>query len=187
MTDDIINSAHDRMKKAFEVTMQDLSSIRSGRATPALVENISIRAYGGSQTLRVMEMATITTMDAKTLVIAPFDPSTIEEIEKGIHEANTGLTPVIDREMIRISIPPLSEERRREYIKLSRTKLEGGRIMIRQIRHEAMKHLRIAAAEKTISEDEEKRSEKRIQAMTDETIAELDASGQKKEAELLQV
>jgi ribosome recycling factor len=152
MIEQIFQNTRDHMKKALEVTKQDIAGIRSGRATPALVENIMITAYGGSQHLRVMEMATITTMDAKTIVIAPYDPSTITELEKGIQEANTGLTPVIDKELIRITIPSLSAERRQEYIKLAKTKLEGGRVMIRQIRHEAMKQLKKIADEKTISE-----------------------------------
>src|SRR4030042_2282141 len=134
----ILSPAHEKMRKALEISKNDLSSIRSGRATPALVEHMVIAAYGGSQHLKLMEMATITTMDAKTLGIAPYDPSVIVDIEKGILEANTGLTPVIDGEIIRISIPPLSEERRLEYIKLAKAKLESGRVMIRQIRQEAM-------------------------------------------------
>lgn len=175
------------MKKALEVAKTDLAGIRSGRATPALVENIFITAYGGSQHLKILEMATITTMDTKSLVIAPYDPSTIADIEKGILAAGNGLTPVVDKEIIRISIPPLSEERRLEYIKLARTKLEAGRIMIRQIRHEAMKHLKKEADEKTISEDQQAHGDKLVQEMTDEMIAEIDAIGAKKEAELMQV
>jgi ribosome recycling factor len=187
MVDAILAKTHDHMKKALEVTMGDLATIRSGRATPALVENMVISAYGGTQHLRVMEMATITTMDAKTIVIAPYDPSIIIEIEKGIQEANTGLTPVIDGEIIRISIPPLSAERRVEYIKLAKAKLESGRVMIRQMRHEAMKNLKNAADEKTISEDQQKYGDKLVQEMTDEMIAEIDSLGTKKEAELMQV
>lgn len=187
MVDSILQTARDHMKKALEVTSADVASIRSGRATPALVENIVITAYGGSQKLRVLEMATITTMDAKTIVIAPYDPSTLADIEKGITAANTGLTPVVDGEIIRISIPPLSQERRMEYIKLAKAKLESGRVMVRQIRHEAMKDLKTEADEKTISEDQKKIGEKMVQELTDEMIAEIDAIGAKKEAELLQV
>ncbi len=187
MIEPVTNQARDHMKKAIEVTRTDLSSIRSGRATPALVENIVVSVYGGSQKLKIMELATITTMDAKSIVIAPFDPSIISEIERGLQEANVGLTPVVDGEIIRITIPLLSEERRQEYIKLARTKLEGGRIMIRQIRHEAMKNLKKLEEEGTISEDERKHGEKVIQELTDEMIAEIDALGEKKEAELVQV
>ncbi len=187
MIESTVSAARDKMRKALEITRNDLSSIRSGRATPALVENMIIAAYGGSQRLKLMEMATITTMDAKTIVISPYDPSVITEIEKGIMEANTGLTPVVDREIIRITIPPLSQERREEYIKLARAKLESGRIMIRQIRGEGMRELKKMEDAKTISEDEQKHGERLVQELTNEMIAEIDALGQKKEAELLQV
>lgn len=187
MLDSILNVAREHMRKTLEITQHDLASIHSGRATPALVEHIMIGAYGGSQRLKLMELATITTTDAKALVVDPYDPSIIAEIEKGILEANVGLTPVIDGEIIRITIPPLSEERRQEYIKLARTKLEGGRIMVRQVRAEAMKNLKKMEEGGEISEDERKHGEKLIQELTDEMIAEIDTIGEKKEAELLQV
>lgn len=187
MTDTILNQTRDRMKKAIEVTTTDLQSIRSGRATPALVETIIIPAYGGSQRLKVMELATITTTDAKTIVISPYDPSIIAELEKGIQESKRGLTPVIDGEIIRITIPPLSQERRNEYIKLARAKVEGGRIMIRQIRQDAMHQVKKLLGESRISEDDQKHSEKQIQELTDEMIADLDGLLERKEQELLQV
>jgi len=182
MIEPILNSAREKMKKALDVTRTDLTSIRSGRATPALVENIVIMAYAGTQRLRVQEMAIITTMDSKTIVISPYDISTIGEIEKGILAGSSGLTPVVDREIIRITIPMLSEERRLEYIKLAKAKLEGGKVMVRQIRGEAMKELK-----KLLSEDEQKHGERLVQELTDEMVAEIDIMGQKKEAELLQV
>lgn len=187
MIEPILNTAREKMKKALDVTRTDLTSIRSGRATPALVENIIIMAYGGTQRLRVQEMATIATMDSKTLVITPYDPSTIAEIEKGIMVGSTGLTPVVDREIIRITIPLLSEERRLEYIKLAKAKLESGRVMVRQIRGDAMRELKKAEEGKTISEDERKHGEKLVQELTDEMVAEIDTMGTRKEAELLQV
>ncbi|MCX6794023.1 MAG: ribosome recycling factor [Candidatus Gottesmanbacteria bacterium] len=187
MIEPILNTARERMKKALDVTRTDLTSIRSGRATPALVENIVIMAYGGSQRLRVQEMATITTMDSKTIVISPYDISTISEIEKGIMAGNSGLTPVVDREIIRITIPMLSEERRLEYIKLAKAKLEGGRVMVRQIRGDSMRELKKAEEGKTISEDEQKHGERLVQELTDEMVAEIDTMGTRKEAELLQV
>lgn len=183
MIDALLAQTRDRMKKAFSVTQTDLFSVRSGRATPALVEHIIITAYGGSQKLKLMELSTITTTDAKTLVVSPWDPSIIADIEKGILEANIGLTPVVDGEIIRMSIPPLSEERRQEYIKLARAKLESGRVMIRQIRHEAMRNLKAA----DVAEDERKHGEKKVQELTDEMIAELDGLGERKVQELLQV
>lgn len=187
MIDPLLSNTRDRMKKAIEVTQTDLASIRSGRATPALVENIVISAYGGTQRLKIMEMATITTMDSKTLVIAPYDASTLQEIEKGILETNTGITPVVDGDIIRITIPLLSEERRQEYIKLAKAKLEAGRIMVRQVRQEGMKELKKLEVAKDISEDDMKNGEKRVQVLTDEMIADIDVMGQRKEQELLQI
>lgn len=187
MIDALIASTRDRMKKAIDVTRTDLTSIRSGRATPALVEHIVVAVYGGSQHLKVMELATITAQDSKTIVIAPYDPSIIAEIERGIAAANVGLNPVIDGEILRISIPPLSEERRQEYIKLARVKLEAGKVMIRQVRHDAMKEISKLADGKDIGEDEQHGGEKKVQELTDEMIAEIETMGEKKEADLLQV
>jgi len=134
-----------------------------------------------------MEMATINAADAKSLVITPFDPAVIDEIVKGIQENHSGLNPVRDGDVIRITIPPLSEEQRQDYIKLSHTKLEGGRVMVRQLRHEAMKELEKALAGKLVNEDQKKVGEKKVQELTDETIHTIDEMGKRKEAELLQV
>lgn len=187
MIDALLNSTRDRMRKAIEVTRTDLSSIRSGRATPALVENIVVSVYGGTQHLKVMELATITTMDSKTLVISPYDPSIIAEIERGIAGANTGLNPIVDGDILRISIPPLSEERRQEYIKLAKVKLEAGKVMVRGVRHDAMKEIKSALESKDLGEDEQRGGEKKVQELTDEMIAELETMEEKKEAELMQV
>src|SRR3972149_4828423 len=129
-----LTDTQSKMQKALEIIRGDLGSIHTGRATPVLVENVVVSVYGGTQKLKIMELGTIATSDSRTLVITPFDPSIIEEMQKGLLEANIGLTPVLEGEIIRISIPSLSEERRQEYIKLAKTKLENGRIMIRQIR-----------------------------------------------------
>ena len=175
------------MRKAIEVTRTDLSSIRSGRASASLVENIHITAYEGTQKLRVMEMATITVADAKTIVITPYDPTTREDLIKGIQAGSANLNPVSDGDVIRITIPAMNQEQREEYIKLAHTKLEGGRIMIRQVRQEAMKDLKRELDQNTISEDQEKVGEKKVQELTNETIGEIDGIGERKEAELLQV
>ncbi len=187
MVDDIITQCRDKMLKAVEITKQDLTTIRSGRATPALVETINITAYNGTQLMKLREMATITTADAKTLLIAPFDPSTIHDIERGILESSIGLTPSRDGEVIRISIPPLTEERRNEYIKLARTKAEAGRIMIRQARREAMEKTSRSANEKLIDEDTKYVYEKKIQKLTDDMIQRIDDMLKKKEEEVSQV
>lgn len=187
MVDLLLTTTRDRMKRAIEAVRTDLSSIRSGRATPALVENIVVSVYEGTQHLKIMELATITTMDAKTIVIAPYDPSIIIEIQKGLEVANIGVTPVIDGEIIRITLPPLSQERRLEYIKLAKAKLEAGRVMIRQVRQDAMKDISRKEDGGDISEDEKTLGEKKIQELTDEMVAEIDSMGKKKEDELMQV
>lgn len=178
-----LNVTAQNMQKVLEVIKSDLSTVRTGRAAPSLVENIVIGAYGGTTKLRVLELASITSSDPQTLVVTPFDPTIIGEIQKGIMEANVGLNPVIDGQIIRISIPPLSEERRKELIHLVNQKLEGGKIQIRQARHDALSELK----KEGLSEDEVSRFEKEVQKLTDDTIAEIDSLGKRKEEELLQI
>ena len=176
-----------QMGKIVDVIKTDLSTVRTGRATPSLVENIAINAYGGTQRLKVLELATIGVSDSQTIVITPFDASIIEEIRKGIMEANVGMNPVVDKELIRISIPPLSGERRQELVTLVNQKLEGGRIQVRQVRHEAMDVIKKQFNDKEISEDDVMRLEKEVQNLTDETIKTIDELGKKKEEELLSI
>jgi len=185
--DQLIADARSKMRKILDVLRTDLATVRAGRAAPSLVENIIINAYGGTQRLRVMELATITSSDPQSLVITPFDNSIIGEIQKGIAEANVGLNPVIDGQIIRISIPRLSEERRQELIHLMRQKLENGRIMVRQARHETMADIKKQKDQKTISEDEAGRMEKEVQKLTDELIGDIEGMGKKKEEELLAI
>lgn len=176
-----------KMQKVLDVLHGDLATVRTGRAAPSLVENIVISAYGGTTRLRVLELATISASDNQTLTITPFDGSIIGEIQKGILEADTGLNPTIDGQMIRINIPQLSEERRQELIKLMHLKLENGKIMIRQVRHEAMEEIKKQYNDKTVGEDEMARLEKETQRATDETMGQIDEMGKKKEEELLQI
>ena len=176
-----------KMQKVLEVLKTDLATVRTGRATPSLVEHIIINAYGGTQKLKVMELATISATDTRTLLITPFDGSIIGEIQKGIMEANVGLTPTIDGQAIRISIPPLSEERREELIHLMRQKLENGKIMVRQVRHEAMSNIKKQYTNKEISQDEQLRLEKEVQNATDKIMGEIEGLGKRKEEELMQI
>jgi ribosome recycling factor len=182
-----LNQVQQKMIKALEIIRQDLSTLRTGRATPALIENVSVMVYGGTQKLKIMELGTIVTTDPRTLIITPFDISIVEEIQKGLLAANLGLTPVVDAEVIRISIPDLSEERRQEFIKLAKQKLETGKIMIRQIRHELMGDLKRDYEAKVLSEDDRRRLEKDLQELTDKMISEIDELGRRKEEELLAI
>ncbi|MBI4084506.1 MAG: ribosome recycling factor [Candidatus Levybacteria bacterium] len=187
MDQQVLNELHQKIQKVLDVLKTDISTIRTGKASPALVENVVLRAYGGSVQLKVMELATIGASDPHTLVITPFDHTVIQEIEKGIREANIGLSPVVDGQIIRISIPPLSEERRQELIKSMRHKLENGRIMVRQVRHEEMSVIKKAHDDKTISDDDMHRMEKEVQKIVDETMQTIDGMGEQKEKELLQI
>ncbi|MEK7186483.1 MAG: ribosome recycling factor [Patescibacteria group bacterium] len=182
--DNLLNNTRNKFKKILDVLHNDLATVRTGRAAPSLVENIVINCYGNTQKLRVVELATIAAVDTQTIVITPFDGSIIGEIQKGITEANIGLNPVIDGQLIRISIPQLSEERRQELIHLMKQKLENGKIMTRQIRHEAMNDVK---KEEGMSEDEVSRLEKEVQKLTDEVMGDIDGMGKKKEEELLQI
>lgn len=182
--DSIISSSKEKMQKALELLRHDLATVRTGRAAPSLVENIVISAYGGNAKLRVMELATISATDLQTLTVTPYDGSIIGEIQKGIIESGAGLNPVIDGQLIRISIPMLSEERRQELIKLMKQKLENGKIMVRQVRHEAMDEIK---KDEGLGEDEVSRLEKEIQKETDDTMSQIDEMGKRKEEELMQI
>jgi ribosome recycling factor len=183
MDPNLIANTREHMRKALEILSSEIATIRTGKATPQLVENIQVSVYGGTTKLRVMEVATVSASDASTLVLTPFDVSIIEEIRKGIMESGAGFNPASDGQVIRISIPPLSEERRQELIHLMKQKLENGRVMIRQIRQEAMSDLKKG----DLPEDENTRLEKEIQKATDDFTSEIDALGKKKEEELMQI
>lgn len=182
-----ISVLRDKMQKAYEVLYQDFATVRAGKASPALVENIVISAYGGTQPLRVMELATIHAQDPQTLNIVPFDASIISEIEKGIAGANVGLNPIVDGNMLRINLPPLTEDRRKEFIKLIAQKAESGKVMMRQVRHEAMEDVKKMAEKEGISEDEITRLEKEIQKETDDFIEKIDTLRADKEKELMKL
>lgn len=183
MDQDLIRSTEEQMKKALEVLTTEISSIRTGKATPSLIENIVVTVYGGTTKLRVMELATVATLDASTLVITPFDASILNEIQKGIMDSGSGFNPASDGQVLRVSIPPLSEERRLELIHMMHQKLENGHIMIRQARHQAMADVK----KEDLGEDDELRMEKEIQRLTDDYTHQIDTLGKKKEEELLQI
>ena len=176
-----------KMQAAVELVTSDIGAIRTGRATPALVEGLVIAVYGGTQKLKVQELATISAPDAQSLVIDPWDKSIIGEIRQGIAAANIGMNPMIDGELIRVTMPPLTTEDREAYSRLLSTKLENGRVMIRQLRGDAMHEIKKQFEEKELSEDEKFAQEKRLQEVTDEFIDKLDEAGEKKRQELLSI
>lgn len=184
---EFIEEVRRKMQKVLEVLRNDIATVRTGRAAPSLVENISVLVYGGSTRMKILEVATIVASDPQTLAITPFDNSIIGEIQKGIMETNVGLNPVIDGQLIRIAIPQLSEERRGQLIHLMKQKLEGGKIQIRQVRHEAMSDIKKKQNNSEISEDDMTHLEKEVQKETDKAMAETEAMGEKKEQELMQI
>jgi ribosome recycling factor len=185
MIDEVLSDASTRMGKTIEALRKDLASVRTGRATPTLVDNIKVDYYGTPTPLK--QMATISAPEARLLVIQPWDNTTIGEIKKAILKSELGLNPSSDGNVIRLAIPPLSEERRRELVKAVHKKAEEGRIALRNIRRDALEMLRALEKEKEISQDEQKRAQERLQEITDSFIEKAGELAQAKEAELLQV
>ena len=174
---------NEKRDNILSLLRNDLSSFHSGKATPSLLQNITVSVYGGAQKLKLVELGTINVLDNHALTFFPWDASIIGEIRQGIMAANLGLTPNIDGTMIRVAVPPLSQERREELVKLLHQKLEAGRIMVRQARHEDLKEIEGAVT----AEDEKERLEKELQENVDETMAIIENLGKAKEEELLTI
>jgi ribosome recycling factor len=183
--DDIFTDAEHRMQQAVEALRHELSTIRTGRASPALVERLQIEYYGSPTPLQ--QLAAIHAPDARTLVIQPWDRKALGDIEKSIQKSDLGLNPTNDGTLIRIIIPALTEERRKEMVKVLRKKVDEAKIAVRNVRRDAHDHLREQEKAKTISEDDLKRSTDRLQKLTDRYTDELDKVGQAKEKEILEV
>ena len=183
----MIEKAKLRMQKAIEHLKGELAQIRTGRATPALVENLKVDVYAGSQKLTIKELGAISVPEPQELVVSPWDKTIISEITSGIAAANIGLTPVVDGELIRIKIPPLTNERRKDFIRQLHQKLELYRVEIRQIRHEVLEEIRKKKNSGEISEDEAERSEKQLQETVTEFIEKIDLLGEQKEKDIMSV
>ncbi len=185
MIKDILKDAENRMRAAIQALEDDLASIRTGRATPALVEKLAVDYYGTPTPL--MQLATISVPDPRTLLIKPFDLSTLKAIERTILASELGLTPNSDGRQIRLILPPLTEERRRELVKVLHKRLEDCRVAIRNVRRDSHNDMRESEKEKLISEDDLKRGEEELQKLTDRYIEEVGRLGQKKEQEIMEV
>lgn len=183
--DDILKKARAEMQKAVDHTLHEFNSIHTGKASPAMVENVSVDVYGSS--MRLMEVAAITTPDSRTISIQPWDKGTLQPIEKAIQVANLGLNPVVRGQSIICPLPELSGERRKELVKMTHTLAESGRVGVRAARQEAMHALKEALKNKEISEDDEKRGEKDVQAETDKFVKSIEEHLKAKEAELTTV
>lgn len=181
------SSVREKMQQVLDLVVSDISSLRVGRASPSLIEDLSVLVYGGQEKLKIQELATISVVDPQTLEIEPWDKSIIEEIRKGILTSDLNLNPVVSGDKIRINIPPLTTEDRERYLKLLSAKLESGRVMIRQIRAVFLKEIQKSFEDKEIGEDEKFNREKRLQEITDEFIFEINERGEKKKEEITSI
>jgi ribosome recycling factor len=185
MIDDLLNDAREHMEKSVEATRHKFSSVRTGRASPSLLDRIVVDYYGAETPLN--QLAQVHAPEARLLTVQPYDKNSIKQIEKAIQESDVGLTPSNDGNLIRLSVPELTEERRRELVKVVRGITEEGRVAVRNIRRDVMHDLRELRDAGESGADDEHRAEAELQKLTDDKIAELEASLKTKEAEILEV
>jgi ribosome recycling factor len=185
MIKETIKEAEGRMKSAIQAMEEDLAGIRTGRASPVLVERLHVEYYGMPTPL--MQLASISVPDARSLLIKPFDGTTLKAIERAILASELGLTPNNDGKVIRLNLPPLTEERRRELAKVVHTRAEEGHVAIRNIRRDLMKDLKEYEHEKLISEDDLEQAEEELQKLTDRMIQQINLVGDKKQREIMEV
>ena len=185
MIDELLTDAREHMDKSVDATRGKFGSVRTGRASPSLLDRIMVDYYGAQTPLR--QLATINASEARLLTVQPYDKSSIKAIERAIMESDLGLTPGNDGSLIRLTIPELTEERRKQLVKVVRGITEEGKVALRNIRRDVMHDLRELKNEGEIGEDDERRAETELQKLTDEKIAELDGILKAKEAEIMEV
>jgi ribosome recycling factor len=185
MIDDLLKEAREHMDKSVEATRHKFQSVRTGRASPALLDRINVDYYGATTPLK--QLATIHASEARLLTVQPYDKNSIKQIEKAIMESDVGLTPSNDGQIIRLAIPDLTEERRKEFVKVVRHLAEEGRVAIRNIRRDVMHDLRELKEAGEAGSDDEHRAEDALQKLTDEKIKVVDELLKSKEAEILEV
>lgn len=185
MTKEILRQSEDRMKKTIESMMKEYSAVRTGRASPALLDRIRVEAYG--QEMHLNQLATITVPEPRLLVLKPFDKSTMQAIEKAIQKSDIGITPSPSGDLIRLPIPPLTEERRKELVKLVKKESEEKKVALRNVRRDAKEHIEKLQKEKKISEDEQKRALDELQKLTDKYTQEIGKLEAAKEKEVMEV
>jgi ribosome recycling factor len=185
LIDELLNDARDRMQKSVESSRGELATVRTGRASPHLLDRIAVDYYGSPTPLK--QLANVAASDARLLTVTPFDKSSIGAIEKAIQESDIGLTPSNDGSLIRLQVPELTEERRRQMVKVVHGVAEEGRVAVRNIRRDTMHDLRELKKEGEAGEDDERRAEASLQKQTDDAIAEIDALLKGKEEEILEV
>lgn len=185
MISDIEKDAELRMKKTVTGTRDDMARIRTGRASPALLEQITVDYYGSRTP--ISQVASVTVQDARTLAVQPWEKQMLNVIEKAILESDLGLNPVTAGETMRIPLPPMTEERRVEMVKVVKKEGENGKIAIRNVRRDAIQSLRDLEKEKEITQDEQKQSEDRLQKLTDKYVAQIDQVVEEKQNEIMEV
>ncbi len=185
MIDDILKDAASRMKKSAEALESEFSRMRTGRAHPSLLEHLKVDYYGSDTPLG--QVANINTEDARTLTVTPWEPNMVPEVEKAIINSDLGLNPNTAGTVIRVPVPPMTEERRKEMVKLVKGEAENARVAIRNVRRDANSDLKDLEKAKDISKDELKKGETDVQKVTDSAIADVDTVLQKKEADLMEV
>jgi ribosome recycling factor len=180
---DLLEDARERMGKSIESTRHELATVRTGRASPHLLDRVQVDYYGASTPLK--QLANVAATEARLLTITPYDKSSIKQIEKAILESDLGLTPSNDGNLVRLAIPELTEERRRELVKVVHGLAEDGRVAVRNIRRDCMHDMRELRKEGEVGEDEERRAEAELQKLTDGRIAEIEELLKGKEEEIL--
>jgi ribosome recycling factor len=185
MIEELLEDASTRMDKSAEATRSELNTVRTGRASTALLDRINVDYYGTPTPLK--QLATINVPEPRLLTVQPFDPSSIKQIEKALQESDLGLTPSNDGKIIRLPIPQLTEERRKELVKVVRHIAEDGRIAVRNIRRDVMHRLKELVHNGDVGDDEERRAEDRAQKLTDEHVKRIDELLKHKEAEIMEV
>ncbi len=185
MSDTFFKDVESKMQKCVDATRAEFAAIRTGRATPALLDRLHVDAYGQSVPLK--QVAGIATPDARTLVITAYDKGVVGEIRKAIEKSDLGMSPNVDGTTIRLSVPPLNEERRRELVKVIKKKSEDGKIALRNVRHKAHDDIKGQLKSSTITEDESKRMQEQLQKLTDRYSKDIDALVVTKEKEVMEV
>lgn len=185
MIEDILKDAEQRMLKSIESMRGEMAKIRTGRASPALIDHLMVDYYGTATP--ISQVANISVQDARTLGVQPWEKSMVPVVERAIMEANLGLNPITAGDLIRIPLPPLTEERRKEMVKVAAAEGESGKVAVRNIRRDANNDFKSLLKEKEITEDDDKRAHDSIQQLTDKFVAQIDEVVKEKEAEILTV
>lgn len=185
MIDKVLGDTEDRMKKSLAAFSRELASIRTGKATTALLDSVRVEAYG--QQMPLNQVASISVPEARLLLVQPWDRSIVPTVEKALHKSDLGLVPNTDGNLIRLAIPPLTEERRHDLVKMVRKHAEEARVSVRNIRRDANDHLKKAQKDGSVSEDDSHKAMDKVQELTDNYVKEVDAALKAKEEEIMEV